>query len=256
MTPEQLEAENGRLVSRERLDLAPTDVLGLFVVGRLARRHGIDVRLMATPGTGVTAEVLIPDRYVVRSDRPAPAAAPAPAVAPVAPVAPAGPAPDGRGWWESPTPAVARAVAPGRPAVPAPGPSAPAGFASVPARRTSPGDRPDKRQLVPVATGRRGRAAAEAAAAERPGTAVRTCRRSSGWPRRAVRPDDPADPRRAARTPAYGTTAGGVPAVGDDARQDVEDFEAGVRRALRRPAPTAGRVRGRGGRRAVDGPRR
>ena len=61
MTPEQLQAENARLVSRERLDLAPTDVLGLFVVGRLARRHGIDVRLLPTPGTGVTAEVRIPD---------------------------------------------------------------------------------------------------------------------------------------------------------------------------------------------------
>ena len=48
MTPERLAEENARLVRRERLDLAPTKVLGLFVVGRLARRSGISVRLSAT----------------------------------------------------------------------------------------------------------------------------------------------------------------------------------------------------------------
>jgi signal transduction histidine kinase len=85
MTPEQLEAENGRLVSRERLDLAPTDVLGLFVVGRLARRHAISVVLLPTPGTGVTAEVRIPERHVVRSDRPmASSPVPLPASSPAA----------------------------------------------------------------------------------------------------------------------------------------------------------------------------
>ena len=42
MTTDQLAAENGRLVSRERLDLAPTDVLGLFVVGRLAQDQVAD----------------------------------------------------------------------------------------------------------------------------------------------------------------------------------------------------------------------
>lgn len=66
MTPEQIAEENARLVSRERLDLAPTDVLGLFVVGRLARRHGVGVTLLPTPQTGVTAEVLLPARLVER----------------------------------------------------------------------------------------------------------------------------------------------------------------------------------------------
>ena len=42
MTAERLAEENARLTRRERLDLAPTEVLGLFVVGRLARRHGSD----------------------------------------------------------------------------------------------------------------------------------------------------------------------------------------------------------------------
>ena len=65
MPAERIERENTRLVSRERLDLAPTDLLGLFVVGRLARRHGLNVRLSDTPGGGVTALVVIPGRLFV-----------------------------------------------------------------------------------------------------------------------------------------------------------------------------------------------
>jgi signal transduction histidine kinase len=65
MPAERIERENTRLVSRERLDLAPTDLLGLFVVGRLARRHGLSVRLSDTPGGGVTALVVIPGRLFV-----------------------------------------------------------------------------------------------------------------------------------------------------------------------------------------------
>jgi signal transduction histidine kinase/chemotaxis protein histidine kinase CheA len=65
MTDAQLADENARLVQRERLDLAPTDVLGLFVVGRLARRHQIEVTLRPTAGTGVTAEVFIPARLLI-----------------------------------------------------------------------------------------------------------------------------------------------------------------------------------------------
>jgi len=49
--------ENARMAHRERLDLAPTEVLGLFVVGRLARRHGLRVTLSETAGGGVTALV-------------------------------------------------------------------------------------------------------------------------------------------------------------------------------------------------------
>lgn len=60
MTPEQLAQENERLIERERLEIAPTSVLGLFVVGRLARRHSLTVRLTSTSGGGVTAEVIVP----------------------------------------------------------------------------------------------------------------------------------------------------------------------------------------------------
>ena len=57
LRPERLAEENARLTRRERLDLAPTEVLGLFVVGRLARRHGIEVTLTDTPDGGLTAWV-------------------------------------------------------------------------------------------------------------------------------------------------------------------------------------------------------
>ena len=60
LKPERMIQENQRLVARERLDIAPTRVLGLFVVGRLARRHGLAVELFTTPGGGTTATVTLP----------------------------------------------------------------------------------------------------------------------------------------------------------------------------------------------------
>ncbi|WP_406040240.1 nitrate- and nitrite sensing domain-containing protein [Micromonospora sp. NBC_00898] len=65
MTEERLAEENARLTRRERLDLAPTEVLGLFVVGRLARRHGWTVDLAPTAGGGVTARLEIPAALLV-----------------------------------------------------------------------------------------------------------------------------------------------------------------------------------------------
>ncbi|WP_262702902.1 MULTISPECIES: sensor histidine kinase [Streptomyces] len=62
---ERLEEENARLVRRERLDLVPTKVLGLFVVGSLARRWGIRVTLSRTPGGGVTGSVWVPSTLLV-----------------------------------------------------------------------------------------------------------------------------------------------------------------------------------------------
>jgi signal transduction histidine kinase len=82
MTAERLAEENGRLVERERLDIAPTRVLGLFVVGRLARRHSLVIRLVATPGGGVTAEIAIPAALYSRDHAPqAPPAQEAPPMA-------------------------------------------------------------------------------------------------------------------------------------------------------------------------------
>ena len=65
LSPERIAEENARLERRERLDLAPTQVLGLFVVGRLARRHGLRVHLAATSGGGVTATVELPMSVLV-----------------------------------------------------------------------------------------------------------------------------------------------------------------------------------------------
>jgi hypothetical protein len=65
MANDRIIEENSRLTRRERLDLAPTEVLGLFVVGRLARRHGLSVALTETPGSGVTATVHLPVRLLV-----------------------------------------------------------------------------------------------------------------------------------------------------------------------------------------------
>ncbi|MEU6078236.1 nitrate- and nitrite sensing domain-containing protein [Micromonospora sp. NPDC047074] len=65
MTQERIAEENARLTRRERLDLAPTEVLGLFVVGRLARRHGWTVELAPTAGGGVTAHLDVPRASLV-----------------------------------------------------------------------------------------------------------------------------------------------------------------------------------------------
>ncbi|MEW5352633.1 ATP-binding protein [Streptomyces sp. 16-176A] len=65
MSAERLAEENARLIRRERLDVVPTKVLGLFVVGALARRWEVGVTLSRTPGGGVTAEVLIPSSLLL-----------------------------------------------------------------------------------------------------------------------------------------------------------------------------------------------
>ncbi|MDF5754993.1 nitrate- and nitrite sensing domain-containing protein [Spongiactinospora sp. TRM90649] len=51
---------NDRLAHPPEFDLADTDRLGLFVVGRLAARHNISVSLHQSPYGGTTAVILIP----------------------------------------------------------------------------------------------------------------------------------------------------------------------------------------------------
>ncbi|GLY93835.1 histidine kinase [Actinoplanes sp. NBRC 103695] len=78
MPDERLIEENSRIARRERLDLVPSQVLGLFVVGRLARRHGLAVALSHTPGGGITVGVdiseaqLAGERNVVPEPSPVP----------------------------------------------------------------------------------------------------------------------------------------------------------------------------------------
>lgn len=117
MSEERLAEENARLVRGERLDLAPSDVLGLFVVGRLSRRTGILVRLGAGDGGGVTAWINVPHRHLVRAGGPQPV--PVAARQPLAALTPAEPPP--------PPSAPALAAGPAGPAGPTwqAGPSAP-----------------------------------------------------------------------------------------------------------------------------------
>ncbi|MBB2908891.1 signal transduction histidine kinase [Streptosporangium becharense] len=63
-------AINERLADPPEFDLADSDRLGLFVVGQLASRHGVQVMLRASPFGGTTAIVLIPRALIAESDTP------------------------------------------------------------------------------------------------------------------------------------------------------------------------------------------
>jgi signal transduction histidine kinase len=60
MGQESLDEANRRIEQSEALDLFDSDRLGLFVVSRLAARHGIKVHLRTSPYGGTTAVVLLP----------------------------------------------------------------------------------------------------------------------------------------------------------------------------------------------------
>ncbi|MWA08851.1 sensor histidine kinase [Streptomyces sp. BA2] len=60
MGAETLAEANCRIEQSEALDLFDSDQLGLFVVSRLAARHGIKVHLRTSPYGGTTAVVLLP----------------------------------------------------------------------------------------------------------------------------------------------------------------------------------------------------
>lgn len=90
MTTQRLMQENELLVRRERLDLMPTKVLGLFVVGRLAQRTGAQVTLSQTAGGGLTARVTVPDELLLGpvelAERVSGGGAPAPRTVPTPPM--------------------------------------------------------------------------------------------------------------------------------------------------------------------------
>lgn len=96
----RLEEVNAKLAEPPEFDLADSDRLGLFVVARLAARHGIKVVLRPSPYAGTTAIVMLPSSVLVtpeeaaeqtavvaavREEAAAVAAARPPAVNPVAP---------------------------------------------------------------------------------------------------------------------------------------------------------------------------
>lgn len=70
MTLPELDAANLRLADPPEFQLTANARLGFFVVGKLALRYGIKVRLHATPSGGVTASVLIPAGLTRSGDSP------------------------------------------------------------------------------------------------------------------------------------------------------------------------------------------
>jgi signal transduction histidine kinase len=64
---DQLHTINKRLAQPPDFDLANADQLGLFVVGKLAARHGVRVALRPSAYGGTTAVVLLPNSIVVRA---------------------------------------------------------------------------------------------------------------------------------------------------------------------------------------------
>ncbi|NUR83554.1 MAG: sensor histidine kinase [Nonomuraea sp.] len=66
---EELEQYNTRLAEMPEFDLAQSDRLGLFVVARLAARHGIRVTLAASPYGGLTASVALPRTLLVQQQQ-------------------------------------------------------------------------------------------------------------------------------------------------------------------------------------------
>jgi len=68
MTPEELDDANERLANPPVIDVAISRRMGLYVVGRLATRHGIQVRLRRSAGGGITALVLVPSTLLAGAE--------------------------------------------------------------------------------------------------------------------------------------------------------------------------------------------
>src|SRR6266540_2652389 len=68
MSEADLEAANEQLRNPPDFTLSSTARLGLYVISRLAERHGIRVRLRESPYGGTTAIVLIPQALVVHAE--------------------------------------------------------------------------------------------------------------------------------------------------------------------------------------------
>jgi signal transduction histidine kinase len=65
MTDEELQDVNGRLAGRRVADEDLRQRFGTWVIGRLADRHGVKVRLRRSARGGVTALVFVPERLLV-----------------------------------------------------------------------------------------------------------------------------------------------------------------------------------------------
>ncbi|MGW7260425.1 ATP-binding protein [Streptomyces sp. NPDC054834] len=243
MSAERLAEENARLIRRERLDVVPTKVLGLFVVGTLARRWEIGVELSRTPGGGVTAEVTLPARLLltVASGGPAESYS-APALAGV-PAAGGGPVPSGTpvggpvgSGSGGPSP-VARSV----PAEPSGSRDADAsdGHGHAMSPDTAPGQ--DHPSPLPRRIPRRESAGEDDKGPRIPGAPAETPPHSSAGADTPPAADGARPLRRRVRGATLRTTAGASQVVpqtartadADAVRDALEEFEAAVERAQR-----------------------
>ncbi|WP_435173913.1 nitrate- and nitrite sensing domain-containing protein [Actinacidiphila sp. bgisy145] len=75
--PEELDRINRRLAEPPLLDVATSRRMGLFVVGRLAAKYGIQVRLTSSGRTGLNALIRVPPALLVSPDQGGADAAPA-----------------------------------------------------------------------------------------------------------------------------------------------------------------------------------
>ncbi|MFB9708364.1 MULTISPECIES: sensor histidine kinase [Streptosporangium] len=70
MSDEELSEANRRLAEPPAVDLSVSRRMGLFVVGRLAMRHGIRVQLRRPESGGLSAVVMLPPQVVAKSSMP------------------------------------------------------------------------------------------------------------------------------------------------------------------------------------------
>ncbi|MFF3416771.1 nitrate- and nitrite sensing domain-containing protein [Streptomyces sp. NPDC002698] len=82
LEPDQIDEAHRTLTTPEDFDPTRHDRLGLYVVGRLAARHGIKVTLCRSPYGGTTAVVLLPEAVLAPVDTTQPAADTAPVALP------------------------------------------------------------------------------------------------------------------------------------------------------------------------------
>ncbi|UXY30639.1 sensor histidine kinase [Streptomyces sp. HUAS TT20] len=245
MSAERLAEENARLIRRERLDVVPTKVLGLFVVGALARRWDIGVELTRTPGGGVTAEVKLPAALLLTTT-PVPADASGPAPDPetkrASVASEAKPVPVASEAKAVPVASEAKAVPVASEAKPAPvaseakvepspAVSGPVPSATVEDRAASPDADPDHPTTLPRRVPRRESPVADGQAPLVP--AART-----GTP---LAQDTSRPLRRRVRGATLRTTAGAAQVLPQESQQRdaeavrsaLEEFEAAVERAQR-----------------------
>lgn len=84
MPADRMDEANARISDPPVRDFAVSRFLGLYVVGRLADRHGVEVTLAPSPLGGVTAHVILSAQLLTAA--PAGAGAPAPPAPVVQPI--------------------------------------------------------------------------------------------------------------------------------------------------------------------------